>query len=97
MIQYVVMRNSSPESTEQAWLLVVAGRMLAAFHSHEAACRAAVTLARIDLLSGREADVWLDGCGENNQRIRLRFDPIESGADETLTLRVEHSGASEAS
>ena len=96
MIQYVVMRNGSTAAPEQAWLLVVAGRTLAVFHSHEAACRAAVTLARIDLLSGREADVWLDGCGENNQRVRLRLDPIQPGREDTRTQHAAHGGAPEA-
>ena len=97
MIQYVVMRNASSDGTDRSWLLVAAGRTLAAFHSHEAACRAAVTLARIDLLSGREADVWLDGCGENSQRVELKLDPTESGREVSRTHRAAYSGAPEAS
>ena len=35
------------------------------------------TLARIDLLAGREADVWLDGCGTENRRISIGLEPGE--------------------
>jgi hypothetical protein len=78
MMQYLVIRDASGAADDGPWLLLLSGKSLATFQTHEAACRAAVTLARLDLLSGQDAEVWVAGCGEHNQRVKLELDPSKS-------------------
>jgi len=44
------------------WLVRVRSQVIATFRTKEAACKSARTLARLDLLAGREAEAWLFGC-----------------------------------
>ena len=73
MKTYIVEPCSVDAAGAQRWLLRCDGAMLATFGTKEAACDAARTLGRIDVLAGGEAEAWLHGCSPSPMRIRLEI------------------------